>query len=135
MTAAPRLLTAVLLALLLVQQAAAETLTGKVVSIADGDTLTLLVDREQIKVRLEGIDAPEKSQPYGDKAKQELSRLAFGKSRSRPRARTSMAGRWGECVQPCSMRTSPKHRRGPASRREDLMTSPATEHCTSGRSR
>ena len=47
---------------------AAGTLTGKVVRIADGDTLALLVDRQQVKIRLEGIDAPEKGQPYGTKA-------------------------------------------------------------------
>jgi endonuclease YncB( thermonuclease family) len=37
---------------------AAPTLTGKVVSIADGDTLTLLVDKTQVKVRLEGHRHP-----------------------------------------------------------------------------
>ena len=56
----------------------AETLTGRVVGVHDGDTLTLLVEgNRQIKVRLAGIDAPELSQPYGQKAKQALSNLAF----------------------------------------------------------
>ena len=73
-------LIALLFAILLVRQAAAEPITGKVVSIADGGTLTLPVDREQVKVRLEGIDCPVKGQPYGDKAKQELSRLVVGKT-------------------------------------------------------
>ncbi len=59
---------------------AAETITGKVVRIVDGDTLMLLVDREQIKVRLSDIDAPEKAQPFGTKARQELARLVFGKT-------------------------------------------------------
>lgn len=58
----------------------AEMIIGKVVSIAAGDTLSVLVDREQIKVRLEGIEAPEKGQPYGDRAKQELGWLVFGKT-------------------------------------------------------
>ena len=75
-----RFFVAVPLALLAALQAVADTLAGKVVRIADSDTLTVLVDREQIKVRLEGIDAPEKGQPYGDKAKQERGRLVFGKS-------------------------------------------------------
>jgi micrococcal nuclease len=52
---------------------------GKVVGVSDGDTLTLLVGREQLKIRLHGIDAPETGQPYGSNAKQELSDLCFGK--------------------------------------------------------
>lgn len=52
---------------------------GRVVGITDGDTLTLLTpDNRQIKVRLADIDAPEHNQPYGEKAKQALSTLAFG---------------------------------------------------------
>lgn len=58
----------------------AGTLAGKVVAIADGDTLTLLTaDRQQIKVRLAEIDTPERAQPYGTRARQALSDLAFGK--------------------------------------------------------
>lgn len=60
--------------------AVAGTLVGKVVAIADGDTLTLLTpERQQIKVRLAEIDTPERSQPYGKRARQALSDLAFGK--------------------------------------------------------
>ena len=55
------------------------TLTGKVVGIADGDTLTLLVDKTQIKERLEGIDTPERGQPFGRKAGQALAKKVFGK--------------------------------------------------------
>jgi len=40
------------------------------VGVHDGDTLTLLVERQPVKVRLAGIDAPELAQPYGQKAKQ-----------------------------------------------------------------
>ena len=54
--------------------ASAETVTGLVVGIADGDTITVL-DRTKTrhKVRLAGIDAPEKSQPFGQAAKKHLS--------------------------------------------------------------
>lgn len=52
---------------------------GRVVSVADGDTLTVLVDRTPIKVRLAQIDSPESGQAYGQKAKQSLSDLAYGK--------------------------------------------------------
>lgn len=53
--------------------------TGRVVSIADGDTLTVLVDRQQVKVRLVEIDAPEKSQAFGTRSKQSLSDMCFDK--------------------------------------------------------
>lgn len=49
----------------------------KVVGISDGDTLTCLFDRSQIKVRLLHIDAPESAQPYGNRAKQALANLVF----------------------------------------------------------
>lgn len=60
--------------------ASAADLVGKVVAIADGDTLTLLVAKSQHKVRLVGIDTPEKGQPFGDAAKKALSALVFGKT-------------------------------------------------------
>ena len=52
---------------------------GKVVAVADGDTITVLRDQEQVKVRLTEIDAPEKAQAFGNQAKQALSALVFGK--------------------------------------------------------
>lgn len=55
-------------------------LAGKVVAVADGDTLTVLIDRHQVKVRLTEIDAPEKKQPFGTRSKQSLSDLCFGKA-------------------------------------------------------
>jgi endonuclease YncB( thermonuclease family) len=56
------------------------TVSGRVVAISDGDTLTLLTaDRQQIKVRLACIDAPETSQVFGSAAKQHLSVLVFQK--------------------------------------------------------
>lgn len=58
----------------------AGTIAGRVVSIADGDTFTLLTDaHQQIKIRLYGIDCPERRQPFGAAAKQKLSDLVFGK--------------------------------------------------------
>jgi micrococcal nuclease len=69
-----------LLLLLLMFPASAETVYhGKVIKIADGDTLTLLVDSKQHKIRLSDIDTPERKQPFGTRAKQALSELAFGK--------------------------------------------------------
>jgi endonuclease YncB( thermonuclease family) len=51
------------------------------VAIADGDTLTVLDSgNEQQKVRLAGIDTPEKAQPFGTASKQNLSALVFGKT-------------------------------------------------------
>lgn len=57
-----------------------DTLTGKVIGVTDGDTVKVLVNRQTIKVRLEGIDAPESSQSFGTKSKQALSKMVFGKS-------------------------------------------------------
>jgi endonuclease YncB( thermonuclease family) len=57
----------------------AAELVGRVVSIADGDTLTLLVSRQQIKVRLLYIDAPERKQPFGTRSRQSLAGLCAGK--------------------------------------------------------
>lgn len=57
----------------------ADVLTGKVVGVTDGDTLTLRTQTDTIKVRLTGIDAPETGQPFGAKSKQALSAFVFGK--------------------------------------------------------
>ena len=53
--------------------ACGETLTGQVVSVADGDTITMLVAGERVRVRLAEIDAPERGQPWGRRAKQALT--------------------------------------------------------------
>jgi endonuclease YncB( thermonuclease family) len=66
--------------LLLTIKLQAATLQGKVVSVADGDTLTVLDDNKtQHKIRLKGIDAPEKAQAFGQKSKQSLNQLAHSK--------------------------------------------------------
>ncbi len=60
--------------------AGAAQLFGKVVAVADGDTLTLLdALHAQHKIRLSGIDAPERRQPYGQDAKHHLSVLIYGR--------------------------------------------------------
>jgi endonuclease YncB( thermonuclease family) len=51
-----------------------------VIRISNGDTLTVLnKSKQQIKIRLSEIDAPEQHQPFGTRAKQSLSDLCFGK--------------------------------------------------------
>jgi endonuclease YncB( thermonuclease family) len=56
---------------------ASETRTGRVVAIADGDTLTLLdASKVQHRIRLDGIDAPEAKQAFGNRARQSLAELA-----------------------------------------------------------
>ncbi len=60
-------------------QAGAQTITGKVVGVSDGDTITVLQDRTQYKIRLYGIDCPEKSQDFGNRAKKFVSGMVYGK--------------------------------------------------------
>jgi len=61
----------------------AETITGKVVSVSDGDTITVLVINQTtnttVKIRLSEIDCPEKKQAFGTQAKKALSEKIFGK--------------------------------------------------------
>ncbi len=86
------------LLLLAASLVSAETIhQGKVVKIADGDTLTLLVDNEQYKIRLSDIDTPERKQPFGTRAKQALSDLAFGKQ---ARVVEVTVDRYGRIVRP-----------------------------------
>jgi endonuclease YncB( thermonuclease family) len=60
--------------------AEAAQLQGEVVGLSDGDTVTVLdASRTQHRVRLAGIDAPEKSQPFGNRARQHLADLVFRK--------------------------------------------------------
>jgi endonuclease YncB( thermonuclease family) len=58
----------------------AAELVGKVISVADGDTLTIVTaDKQQHRIRINGIHAPEKGQPFGERSKHNLSRMAFQK--------------------------------------------------------
>lgn len=62
--------------LVLALSCTAATIEGRVVGVADGDTITLLdPSHKQHKVRLYGIDAPEKRQPFGQSSKASLSSL------------------------------------------------------------
>ncbi len=57
---------------------AADQFSGKVVGIADGDTIQVLREQRSVRVRLNGVDAPEKGQAFGDRARQFVASLAFG---------------------------------------------------------
>jgi len=54
-------------------------ITGPVISVLDGDTIEVLHNQRPERIRLHGIDCPEKGQAYGTKAKQATSALVFGK--------------------------------------------------------
>ena len=59
-------------------QAHADTYFGRVVGVADGDSVTVLyTSMVPHKLRLSGIDAPEKKQPFGQRSKESLSNLVF----------------------------------------------------------
>ncbi len=57
----------------------AEDFEGKCVGVSDGDTISVMHNGVAEKVRLNGIDCPEKAQPFGNKAKQFTSDMAYGK--------------------------------------------------------
>ena len=59
--------------------AGAQTYPGKVTAVKDGDTVEMLVNGKPLRIRLFGIDCPEKGQPFGEKARQYTARLCFGK--------------------------------------------------------
>ncbi|MDP2029678.1 MAG: thermonuclease family protein [Thiobacillus sp.] len=65
---------------LMITTASAETFTGHVSEITDGDTLTLLVGRQHRKINLAAIDAPERYQAWGDPSRTNLSRLALNQT-------------------------------------------------------
>ena len=71
----------VIFSLLLGLNCHAGTIEGRVVGVADGDTITVLdADRVQHRIRLGGIDAPEKRQAFGARSKESLSDLVFSKT-------------------------------------------------------
>lgn len=69
-----KLLTIILLTLALT----ASTYTAKVIRVSDGDTITVLVDKEQARISLEGINRLESGQPFGNRATQLTQKLCDG---------------------------------------------------------
>ena len=69
---------AILLLALAISFSAWADFTGRVVGVADGDSITVLRDRKQVKVRLADIDAPERAQPFGNQSRQALEALVKG---------------------------------------------------------
>lgn len=70
-----------LLSLLVLSVGEPIEIRGKVVGITDGDTISVLDDTttKPVKIRLDGIDAPEKAQPFGTKSREALGNAVFGK--------------------------------------------------------
>lgn len=87
---------AFLIALLFGFACQAATIEGRVVGVADGDTVTVLdTNQVQHKVRLSGIDAPEKKQAFGQRSKESLSGLVFDKQ---VMVETDKTDRYGRAV-------------------------------------
>jgi endonuclease YncB( thermonuclease family) len=72
-----------------------DTFTGKVVGVSDGDTISVMRGGRALKVRLHGIDCPEKKQAFATKAKKFSSDLAFGKEGT---VRNQTTDRYGRTV-------------------------------------
>lgn len=73
----PRL---IFLILLILAPAVQAMLNGRVVRVIDGDTVVVLTEAAtELRIRLAGIDAPEKGQPFGQRARQFLSCLVAGR--------------------------------------------------------
>lgn len=69
----------ILIFTLLTTSIIAQNITGKVATMTDGDIIKVLDNKIEYKIRFNGIDAPEKSQAYGQKSKEFLSSIIFGK--------------------------------------------------------
>lgn len=74
----------------------AKELMGQVIKVIDGDTITILdANKEQFKIRLSGIDAPEKNQAFGNVSKQSLSEMITGK---KVKVDFNKRGRYGRII-------------------------------------
>ncbi len=73
----------------------AQTYTGKIIAVKDGDTVVMLVKNNPQTIRLAHIDTPEKKQPYGTAAKKYLSERIFGRQvRAVIAGKPDRNGRW-----------------------------------------
>ena len=89
-----RTLAAFMLLAVFACDAFAATLAGRVVGVSDGDTVTVLTaENHQFKIRLSGIDAPEKKQPFGARSRETLSRQLFGQAVTVEWSKTDRYGR------------------------------------------
>lgn len=68
------------IAFALINIAASVAVSGRVVGVADGDTVTILKDGKTFKIRLHGVDCPEKRQAFGTRAKQFTSSICFDRN-------------------------------------------------------
>lgn len=72
-----------------------QVVEGRIVGVLDGDTVDLLTDDlVQQRIRLRGIDAPEKRQAFGNRSKQALSTLVFGRQVTVAHSKVDRYGRW-----------------------------------------
>jgi len=85
--------------------ASAVEINGLVIAVQDGDTITFLdADKQQHGIRIAGIDAPEKAQPFGDRSTQNMARMAH---RQDARADCPKTDHYGRKVR--EMGTVPKY--------------------------
>jgi micrococcal nuclease len=68
-----------ILAILATPLLLAGTFTGKCVGVTDGDTISVMHAGKAVKIRLDGIDCPERGQDFGTRARQFTSAMVFGK--------------------------------------------------------
>lgn len=77
-----------------IASAKAADLSGRIVAVSDGDTVTLLdASKTQHRIRLDGIDAPERGQAFGQRSKESMSDLAFGRAADAQCHKTDRYGR------------------------------------------
>ena len=99
------------LVLALAAEQVAPAFQATVVGVADGDTITVLRDRQQIRIRLDGIDCPEGGQAFSNRAKQFTSALVFSRqvAQAEIEARNAKRGLWSDphAVAPWEFRHPP----------------------------